>query len=294
MKDKEYCINLNHLTAGERFGYPDTFKEYSKAVVSLLSIKNDFLFEDDLIKEYKDDDDVQRHIKNGEKEMAAIVITFPDKFVGAGKRRRNKDQKEFTPVWFDIWKDYDITPDDFHYDLFFTYRLRQTDLLEMDALLNHFLENYYEDNKTDFIRFLKLTLRKHCKKLLQTEQTETINEWIVEKEKEATLSGTPDAKIKGKIKRSRDDNVTKLNQEQTTLLIHYLKAGKIILKEEYLNDKEAGQAFSILTGYSADSLRQNLSEAEIKRISIKKNIDAVANALMSIQLLIPKEIKDKK
>lgn len=294
MKDKEYSIDLNHLTAGERFGYPDTFKEYGKAVVSLLSLKDDFLFEDDLIKKYKDDPSVQSHLENGEQGMKAIIGAFPDRFIGAGKRAKKKGERVFTQAWFDIWKDYEIIPGDFQYDLFFTYRLRQTDLLEVDDLLNYFLENYYNDNKTDFIRFLKLTLRKHSKKLLQTEQTETINEWIVEKEKETTLSGTPDAKIKGKVKRSRDDNVTKLNQEQTTLLIHYLKAGKIILKEEYLNDKEAGQAFSILTGYSADSLRQNLSEAEIKRISIKKNIDAVANALTSIQLLIPKEIKDKK
>lgn len=77
-------------------------------------------------------------------------------------------------------------------------------------------------------------------------------------------------------------------------MIHFLQAGKIILKDEYLNNKEAGQAFSILTGYSADSLRQSLSDTELQRISTRKNMDIIANALTSLQLLINKEAKDKK
>jgi len=101
-------------------------------------------------------------------------------------------------------------------------------------------------------------------------------------------------KTKNKARRERDDNITKLNQEQTALLIHYLQTGKIILRDEDLNNKEAGYAFSILTGYSADSLRQNLSKAELQRISTKKNIDKVANALTSIQLLMERELKAKK
>lgn len=294
MKYKEYHINLNHLTAGERFGYPDTFTEYSKVVVSMLNMKNYFLSEDDLIKEHEDDPAVQSHIDNNEKGMAAVSASFPDRFVYAGKRPKKRGLKELTPAFFDLWMDYNITVDDFHYDLFFTYQLRQTDLLEIDDLLNYFLENHPGDNKTDFIRFLKLTLRKHSKKLLQPEQLETINEWIADKEKEASLSGIPEMKIKGKIKRDREDSVTKLNQEQTALLIHFLQAGKIILKDEYLNNKEAGHAFSILTGYSADSLRQNLSRMELERISTKKNIDMIANIFTHLQLLIDKAGKDKK
>lgn len=107
-------------------------------------------------------------------------------------------------------------------------------------------------------------------------------------------TGGLQGKTKGKTKRERDDNVTKLNQEQTALLIYYLQSAKIILRDEYLNNKEAGQAFSILTGYSADSLRQNLNKSELQRISSKKNIDAVANALTTIQLLIDRELKSKK
>lgn len=118
-------------------------------------------------------------------------------------------------------------------------------------------------------------------------------------EGEAALKGKEEEKTetirsKGKIKREREDNLTRLNQEQTTLLVHFLQAGKIILRDEYLNNKEAGQAFSVLTGYSADSIRQNLSETELKRISNKKNLDSLSNALTSLQLLIDKERKEKK
>src|ERR1039457_2065291 len=121
---------------------------------------------------------------------------------------RKKEGEEFKPAWFDLWKeDYIITPEHPSYNLFFTYKLRQTDILELDKFLNDFLENE-ADTKTDFIRFLKLTLRKHGKKLLQPEQIDTINEWITEQEKEPALSGTIEPKIKGRIKRERDDKVT--------------------------------------------------------------------------------------
>lgn len=274
----KYELSLRDITTNEYSSHLESYSEYKEIAVKLLSSLKLFVFEEDVTLEQEEEEHFSEH---------------PDRYV-IPEIPFQKRKGKLTKAWYDVWIDYQIKPEDLNYDIFFVFKMRHHDLLELDAFLNYQLENCYESNSKQFIRFLKLTLRKHNKKLLQPEQTETINEWVAEKEKETTLSGTPDAKTKGKIKRGRDDNVTKLNQEQTALLIHYLKAGKIILKDEYLKPKEAGQAFSILTGYSADSLRQNLSEAEIKRISIKKNIDAVANALTSIQLLIPKEIKDKK
>src|ERR1019366_6593488 len=146
-------------------------------------------------------------------------------------------------------------------------------------ILNYSFENYNSDNKTDFIRFLKLTLRKHGNRLLLPEQMETINEWIAEKEKEVALSGTVEPKTKVRIKRERDDKVTLLNQEQTALLIHCLRKTKVILIDEFLNNKEAGVAFSILTGYSADTLRQNLNKSETANIATFKNVEVVEKAL---------------
>ncbi len=290
MEKRSHGINLNHLTATEYLRFPTSFKEYSEAVLFMFKIKDDFLYEDDLIEEYRNEPEVENLIRDGKQAMDAIRNAFPDRFISAGSRRK-KEGEEFKPAWFDLWKeDYIITPEHPLYDLLFVYKLRQTDLLELDNTLNDFFENE-KDNKTDFIRFLKLTLRKHSKKLLQPEQIDTINEWITEQEKEPALSGTIEPKIKGKIKRERDDKVTLLNQEQTALLIYCLRKTKVILIDEFLNNKEAGVAFSILTGYSADTIRQNLSKTELHKTATAKNVEMVEKALKEVLKYIEKQVK---
>ena len=290
MEKRSYGINLNHLTAGEYLQFPTSFKEYSEAVLFMFKIKDDFLYEDYLIEEYRNEPEVENLIRDGKQAMDAIRNAFPDRFISAGSRRK-KEGEESKPAWFDLWKEgYVITPEHPLYDLLFVYKLRQTDLLELDNTLNDFFENE-KDNKTDFIRFLKLTLRKHSKKLLQPEQIETINEWITEQEKEPALLGTIEPKIKGKIKRERDDKVTLLNQEQTALLIYCLRKTKVILIDEFLNNKEAGVAFSILTGYSADTIRQNLSKTELHKTATAKNVEMVEKALKEVLKYIEKQVK---
>jgi hypothetical protein len=146
-------------------------------------------------------------------------------------------------------------------------------------------ENFFtEEERQKFLAHAGSFLNQHKKMLyLHTEP---------EKAEKAELSGT--IKTKGKHKRELGDRLTKLNQEQTALLIYCLQKGKLILKDEDLNNKEAGQAFSILTGFSADTLRQNLGKTELKRITTKKNIDAVHAVLTSLTILIDKEIKPDK
>jgi len=98
-------------------------------------------------------------------------------------------------------------------------------------------------------------------------------------------------KTRGKIKRDREDNMTCLNQEQTALLVYCLRRTKVILPEAYLSNKETGLAFSILSGYSADTLRQNLSKSELARLATEKNAEAVTKALKDMQKLIEDEIQ---
>ena len=290
MRVQEYGINLNHLTAREYLGFRDSFEEYKKAVLFLLQIKDRIEFEDDLIAQYQSDFEVQRLMAEGMPGMEAIRSSFPDAFIGAGSRRKIKGKDEYTPAWYHLWQDYNITPLDPNYDLFLAYRLRQADLMELDDILNSLLERYYNGNKVIFSRVLKLTLRKHGQTLLQPEQTDTINEWIYLQEKETFLSGIEETKGKVRIKRSRDDKVTILNQEQITLLIFCLQKTDVILKGELLSNKEAGQAFSILTGYSADTIRQNLSNEELHKISTAKNAIAVQKALETVLKFIDNKV----
>lgn len=97
---------------------------------------------------------------------------------------------------------------------------------------------------------------------------------------------------KGRPQRTPGDNLTKLNQEQTALLVTYLRKGSLIFKDEYLNDKTAGLAFALLTGFSPESLRQKISPKKNSSVVSKKNLEALHAALTNITVLINKDIKD--
>lgn len=291
MEEKDHSINLNHLSTWELVRYPETYKEYRKAVIAMLSVKDEFAFEEDITEEFQDDFLVTSLVKDGKPLLEAIFETTPEKFVSAGRRPKKRGDKKLYQAWYDIGKsDRIIMRDDFLYDLFFVYNLRHADILKIDTLLDFFLEEYYEGNLKEFTRFLKLTLRKHGKKLMQADQIETVNEWISEKEKEQSLSGTDAVKTKRKVKRERDDKVTSLNQEQTALLIYGLRKTRIILKDENLNNKDAGQAFSILTGYSAETLRQNLNLKDTT-IATKKNTEILIRTLKDLVRYIENEVQ---
>lgn len=289
MEDNRYSIRIIDLSTLESIYYPDSFDEYCDVVTSLFRWKHIFVLEDDILKMYEDDPDIRKQWDKGNQGMGPIVQAYPNRYrrdTIYPKPGGNEDEGEWG--WFDLWSEYTVTQQDELYDFFVAYKLRHTDLLEIDNTLDYFMDNYNGDN---FIRFLKLTLRKHGQRLLQPEQADTINEWITEREKEIALSGTIEVKTKGKPKRQRDDKYTLLNQEQTALLIHCLRETKIIFADEFLNNKEAGQAFSILTGYSADTIRQNLNKSELAKAANSKNIQIVETALQEVLKYIERDIK---
>ncbi len=96
---------------------------------------------------------------------------------------------------------------------------------------------------------------------------------------------------KAKIKRNANDRLTSLTQEQTALLLHYLQQERVFLKDEYLKNKEAGIAFEILTGYSQNTLRQNLSG--VKEYQNKINLKEIDNLLTRLKIAIDKALKEK-
>ncbi len=286
MKHESYELILNHITAGEHImnaANPEKHIEYKQMAHLFLNHKGKHLFEEDILSQYREGMTLERLFEQEQ-----------DRFVqGMNHKKDGKNQK----TWYDLTAMEEIEREDHFFDYFFACKLRQINLLEIDAYLAFHLEHSFKDDWQEYSRFLNITLRKH-QKMLGADIVETVMEWIKLSEADnnsTELSGNEkSAKTKNKKKRSRDDNVTKLNQEQTALLIHFMQVGKIILKDEDLNNKDAGQAFSVLTGYSADSLRQNLNKTELARISTKKNYDLVANAFTHLQLLIAKELKEKK
>jgi hypothetical protein len=114
-----------------------------------------------------------------------------------------------------------------------------------------------------------------------------------EKNTKENLSGSQNQQTikRIKVKREAQDKLTCLSQEQTVLLIHYLQQGRVLLKDEYLSNMDAGKAFENLTGYSQNTLRQSLGKIEAHQN--KTNLKEVENVLTRIIIAIGKDLKEK-
>jgi hypothetical protein len=280
----DFKLILNHINHGEyEVATEKEFGEYTQMAFLFLNHKGKRLFEKDLLDLYREGMTIERLLSQEEGRFIQ----------GSNVKVDGKMQK----TWYDIASTDEVGRGDSFFDYFFSCRMRHISLQDIDAFLDFHLKYSFGDDKKTYFRFLNIIMRQYEERILSPRIMDTVREWMKMNDLETgseELSGKANGiRTKNKAKRDRNDDLTKLNQEQTALLIHFLQAGKIILKDENLNNKEAGQAFSLLTGFSADSLRQNLSKEEIVRISNKKNFDAVSNALTSLQLMISRELKEK-
>ncbi|HYG53352.1 MAG TPA: hypothetical protein VD905_20785 [Flavobacteriales bacterium] len=209
----------------------------------------------------------------GKASMEELLQEKPNRFVNFTIKGSQTD------VWCDTWADHVAEKVDSTHDMFFVYRLLLLDLVHYESFLNYHLERTFEGNLKEYLKYLTLTLRKWQDSLLDEKQSKTILEWIEESKKEETQK----AARKGKIKRERDDNKIALTQEETAVLIYFLQKERVFLNDEYLNNTDAGEAFSILTGYSAETLRQKLGQFKSERLRNKKELTAVFNKLLLLQ-----------
>jgi hypothetical protein len=281
-KNQHYELFLNHLTVWEELRSPRTFEEYKKHVILLLQCKDQYVFEEDILKITK-----AKNIEQALIEHPHIIYTG-----SSGKNRAGKTEK----AYYDLGAEYSVSPRDLFYDTFFAYKLRQVDILQTDQFLEYHLARYYNGNVEEFSRFLQLCLRKHQGKLVSPLNAQTVTEWITAKEKQEELSGTAEkertGKKKGKrLKRDAHDKLTSLSQEQTVLLMYYLQQERVILRDEFLSDLDAGKAFEILTGYSQHTLRQNLSKYSL--FLTKENLREIDHLLTRMKIAIDKDLKRK-
>jgi hypothetical protein len=294
-------LNLGWMAIHEQLKFKDQFKEYGTTVVLLLTSMDKYLLEADVKKQFNSDD-----IEN-------ILNTNPH-LLKTNAFIKNADGT-LIYKYMHIAESYDVQPDDLLYDYFFAYKLRELTLQSVDAFLDYHLHFYYNHDVTKYVRFLKLCLRTHTDKISK-ETLMTAEEWIEEKliqdkhQKEVQQEkrqqalfdikaqqseslAEPELKIKGKYpKREAHDDLTTLNQEQTVLLIHYLQQKKVVLKDEYLTNKNVGIAFELLTGYSQNTLRQDLSKQN--HFKSKLNLKALDNVLTAMKLAIDKDLKETK
>jgi hypothetical protein len=270
---------LNYITVIEAIE-SENFDEYRDMTIRLMKMEQHFFAEKDILNYYQ------------KKTMQQVIEECPDKFFPVDENAPSSDER----MWIDIACPVIVSPNTIYYNSYFAYHVGRLWHHSLDEFLDYQLEHHYENDIKKFGRFLELTMRSHPDKISQDRQL-TIKEWIEDKSKQPqTPLEQTEAKIKKKGKPTREagDKRTVLSQEQTALLIHFLKESKIIYREEYLNNKEAGEAFSILTGYSSETMRQTLGEKEIEKIATRKNMNDVINSLTNTITLMDRYLKDKK
>ncbi|MEO8759605.1 MAG: hypothetical protein ABI388_01410 [Bacteroidia bacterium] len=137
---------------------------------------------------------------------------------------------------------------------------------------------------------------KECRRVLYLEREFLLLEQIPEDEIEEkntkeNLSGASKS-TKGKLKREAQDRRTYLSQEQTVVLMHYLQKERLFLNDEYLKKTEFGIAIETLTGYSQNTLRQDLGKYE--NYQSKENLLKIDSFLTHVKSAIAAAMKQKK
>jgi len=173
---QDFELFLHNISAGESMMFAQTYKEYKKEVAFLLAAAGKYYTEKQIRSRYHEPDKISM-----EKILKDQAAQF-EKYMLVDDEKGNR-----VMAWFDIWDNYVITKKDKLHDLFFTYKLRQTDLLNLDDFLDYQLANHFNNDFEEFERFLHIVLRKYKKKLLVAEHIKTIKEWI-ELRKKTSLS----------------------------------------------------------------------------------------------------------
>jgi hypothetical protein len=227
--------------------------EYLNIVTSMLSQEGIFLFEEDITNRF-------------DNLPLSEILEQNENFVHGQNRRNPAKQGKLCPTYYDTWTSLFITPEKKSYPLFFAHLLKHTDLLQIDQCLAYQLEKYHSNDFSAFSRLLALMLRKFESVVIPEKTIVTIQEWMdakaaqQKKDEDESDDFSLNEKKRGRINRRADDKITSLNREQTILLIQYLKQARVFLKDEYLTDLDAGKAFELLTGYSQNTLRQDLGK----------------------------------
>lgn len=172
-----------------------------------------------------------------------------------------------------------------NFEYYFMLGLRQTELKNIDDYLTHHAQKF----ESDFRQFLTFALM-NFDHFINSSQKQLTDEWL--NKKKSTNFKTIEIRLPKFKERTKSDNYTTLNVEQTALLFHYLKNSKVILNDTPLQPAtEISKAIRILTGYSENTLRQKLSNSkQIDNIN-KDDLIVTQNILKKIIKLIDKDLE---
>ena len=141
-----------------------------------------------------------------------------------------------------------------------------------------------------FLDLCKGMLRNQCHNLWLEEPPEDEKNGKSDSQHPLASVGLKAASKAEESRRRAVDRATRLSQEQSVLLLHYLKEIHVFLRDEKLNNKDAGIAFSILTGYSPETIRQDLGRLE--HLQTKENLEMLINYVSRLHLAVDKALKE--
>ena len=282
METLDYELILNDITFGESSKpFLRDFEEYQRTAYLFLNHQGKHLFESDILERYSDGMTLEK-----------LFELNSGRFIqGANHTKDGLLQK----TWYDIWGMYKIERQDGFFDFFFTCKLRQLSLLDIEDYLDFHLHNSFDNNKKSFFQFLNLTIRKYQDTLLNNNIIETTNEWIKSHAeiKVGLDKDQANEPIKGRKQREPGDKLTCLSQNQTVLLIEFLQKAGIILSEGSLNYTQAGKALNLLTGYSPHTIRQQLgSKGYIEGVKFE-DFKELYDVIQNLSKLIEPHIRKK-
>jgi hypothetical protein len=274
--NQNFEVDLNFISSREYIGKTSDYNhqlEYVNVVTSMLSSEGLFLFEEDIVNRFNN-------------LSFSEILQQNENFVQGHNRHNPARQGKLCPTYYDTWMSLTITPDKSYYPFFFAHLLKHTDLLMIDECMAYQLKKYHANDFTTFSRLLLLMLRKFEGVVIPEKIMITIQEWMdVKAEQQKKEEGESDdptssGKKRGRINRRAEDNITSLNREQTILLIQYLKQAGVFLRDEYLTDLDAGKAFELLTGFSQNTLRQDLGK--FYQFQNKENLKRLQQVLSQV------------
>lgn len=271
-------INLQEISFCERFKggqYVEPPPAYIRSVSLMLEVMHIYTTQAEVMKEH-----------NAETWEQVLSIE-PYRYLEASEPDKI----------IDIQADLIITPDNPFYNTLFACTIRHTTLFNIDKFLDYHLARYYGNNLKAFSKFLRLLIRQYAEvgDVIPKAEAVTVLEWMKEKAEEekeqaAPLSGTGE---KGeKITRRRDDGLTKLSQEQTVLLLQYLKEMGAFLPDRLLPNTIAARAFSQLTGYSANTMRQDW--VNYPNLETVENLEKLYNLFTKLSIHANNKLPGKK
>jgi hypothetical protein len=282
-----FDLRLDRLWIGQQYLDPDNLQGYRELFVRFLDLSKLFIYSPELILRFGTDDFDKVFVRNhniiriGEPELQADG-TYLQKYV-------------------DLGAPHTITRDDLFYDHFLCIKLSQIDLIKADICLEYHLLRNFGNDFVGFARFLRQCIRLHKDILLRAVAIPFVEDWISMKEKQLqqqhnTLqlvhSEDPFRLPKGRPRRTANDKLTCLSQQQTGLLLHLLQQQRVVLRDEYLSDQDAGRAMELLTGFSQHTLRQCLPEA--RKEQNKADLIVISNLLTRLEISISQALRKDK